>query len=41
MFAIVDRAMGERANIEIAAQFAVDAVQNVEIEARGNAGGIV
>jgi hypothetical protein len=39
--AVVDRAMGERADVEIAAQFAVDAMQHVEIEARGDPGGIV
>src|ERR1019366_6479084 len=36
--AVVDRAMGERAGVEIAAQFAVDAMEHIEIEARGDSG---
>ena len=39
--AVVDRAMGEGGQIEIAAEFAVDAHQHIEVEARGDAGGIV
>jgi len=39
--AVVDRAVGERAGIEIAAQFAVDAMEHIEIEARRDARGIV
>ncbi len=39
--AVVDRAMNERANVEITAQFAVDAMEHIEIEARGDARGIV
>src|SRR6266576_1647256 len=33
--------MGERASVEITAQFAVDAVEHIQIEARGDAGCIV
>src|SRR5215218_1955994 len=39
--AIVNRAVHEGGNVEIAAELAVDADQNVEIESRGNAGGVV
>src|ERR1700683_4884304 len=39
--AVVDRAMGECGEVEIAAQFAVDAAQHIEIETRGDAGAIV
>src|SRR4029079_7432695 len=39
--AIIDRAMHEGGNVEIAAEFAVDANQDVEIELRGDAGSIV
>src|ERR1700689_3062279 len=39
--AVIDRAMDERADVEIATEFAIDPVQHIEIEARGNAGGVV
>src|SRR3954451_931236 len=39
--AIVDRAMGEGGKVEIAAELAVDPHQHIEIEASGDAGGIV
>ncbi len=39
--AVVDRAMGEGGEVEIAAELAVDADQHVEIEARGDAGRII
>lgn len=39
--AIVDRAMAERGQVEIAAEFAVDPHQDVEVEAGGHAGRIV
>src|SRR5271168_1079136 len=39
--AVIDRAMDERADVEIAAEFAVDPVQHIEIEARRDAGGVV
>ena len=39
--AVVDRAMGEGGEIEIAAELAVDAHQHIEVEARGDAGRIV
>src|SRR5438067_12897415 len=39
--AIVDRTMRERGSIEIASKFAVDAVEQIEIETRGNASLIV
>src|SRR5215213_4473164 len=39
--AIVNRAVHEGGNVEIAAELAVDADQNVEIEPRGDAGGVV
>src|SRR5690242_21264875 len=39
--AIIDRAVKEARDVEIAAELAVDALQHIEIEARGDAGGIV
>src|SRR5581483_7286462 len=39
--AVVDRAMDERADVEIAAEFAVDAMKHIEIEARSDAGRVV
>src|SRR5436305_2019387 len=39
--AIVDRTMRERGSIEIASKFAIDAVEQIEIETRGNASLIV
>src|SRR4051795_8652193 len=39
--AIVDRAMGEGGKVEIAAEFAIDPYQHIEVEARGDAGGVV
>src|SRR5881275_2968754 len=39
--AVVDRAMGERGEIEVTAEFAIDAHQHIEIEARGDPCGIV
>src|ERR1700722_10163698 len=40
-FAVEDRAVGKRRKVEIAGELAVDAGQQVEIETRGDAGGIV
>ncbi len=40
-FAVEDRAMGKGREVEIAAELAIDADQYVEIEAGGDAGGIV
>src|SRR5262249_47737445 len=39
--AVIDRAMHEAGEIEIAAKLAVDALQHIEIEARGDTSGIV
>ena len=39
--AVIDRAVGEARQVEIAAELAIDALQHIEIEARGDAGGIV
>src|SRR5438128_4301560 len=39
--AIIDRAVHEGGNVEIAAKLAVDADQNVEVESRGDARGVV
>src|SRR5580700_6196614 len=39
--AVIDRAMDERADVEIAAELAVDPVQHIKVEARRDAGGVV
>src|SRR5262245_17897559 len=39
--AVVDRAMDEAGEVEIAAELAVDALQHIEVEARGDAGRVV
>src|ERR1700676_5617912 len=39
--AVVNRSANERANVESAAQFTVDAMEHIEIEARRDARGIV
>src|ERR1700694_6331562 len=39
--AVVNRTVNERTNVEIAAQFTVDAMEHIEIEARRDARGIV
>src|ERR1019366_3172822 len=39
--AVIDGTMHERADVEITAQFAVDAMEHIEVEARGDARGIV
>ena len=38
---VIDRAMDERADVEVAAEFAVDPMQHIEIEARSDACGVV
>src|SRR5579864_277780 len=39
--AVIDRAMNEGADVEVTAELAVDPVQHIEIETRGDAGGVV